>query len=270
MYLSEMSYWYRNKASDSEDKVTSCFKAILETKSSDLEFMFDGLRDLAIGLLNADLYQKNYPNTLERSQKLGSYLIVSLVKNCPDQLASMLRHLLKVSSKSAVHAECLATCLEMRTRQIIHPSIIGLTCEIIRHLPMMDSTSAPMIVKSLSSAFQLSYILVDQIMLILRKTIWKSVDARKTAAQIMIILLSNSRVVGDVPYSQYSESQRFYNDSQNQNPSSSSNGAHIGDNQPVCMEILTLTTRCFSQQCEIKQELYLGKFKTLTVIVMVT
>jgi len=71
--------------------------------------------------------------------------------------------------------ECLAGCLQMRTRQIIEPSIIGRTCEIIRHLPMMDSESAAMIVKALSNAFHLNYMLLDQLMLNLRKTIWKLV-----------------------------------------------------------------------------------------------
>lgn len=156
------------------------------------------------------------------------------------------------------YAECLAKCLEMRTRQIIHPSVIGKTCEIIRLLPTMESTSASMLVKALSSAFNLSYILLDQLMIILRKTIWKSVEARRTAAKIMVILLSNSRVVGDIPYSQYSESQRFYMDSQTGQHSVAGSTSQLPDNQPLCMEILTLAKRCFSQQCEVREEMYLG------------
>ncbi|ODM92708.1 Fanconi anemia group I protein, partial [Orchesella cincta] len=215
--------------------------------------MVEGLRELAIGLLNADTSQNKYPNTLEKCRTLGAYLIRSIVKSCAEELPAMMKHLLKVSSRSSFHTECLAGCLEMRTRQIIQPSIIGRTCEIIRHLPMMDSDSASLIVKALSNAFHLNYMLLDQLMLNLRKTIWKSVEARRTAARIMIILLSNSKVVGDIPFSQYSESQRMQ-DSQGQVLSL----GQIPDQQPLCMEILTLTKRCFNQQCEIRKELYLG------------
>jgi len=32
MHLSGMSYWYNQTVGDSEDKVTECFSAVLETK----------------------------------------------------------------------------------------------------------------------------------------------------------------------------------------------------------------------------------------------
>lgn len=62
--------------------------------------MFDGLRELGIGLLNTE---NKFPNTLNRCQELGSYLITSIVKVCPDKLPSMLNHLVKVCSKSIAH-----------------------------------------------------------------------------------------------------------------------------------------------------------------------
>jgi len=90
----------------------------------------------------------------------------------------------------------------------------------------------------------------------------RSVDARRTAARIMIILLSNSKVVGDITFSQYSESQRMQ-DSQGQVLSL----GQIPDQQPLCMEILTLTRRCFDQQCEIREELYLGISSVLKLFI---
>lgn len=78
-------------------------------------------------------------------------------------------------------------------------------------------------------------------------------NARRTAARIMIILLSNAKVVGEIPNSQYSESQRI-SDSQNQ----AQVPEQLSDNQPLCLELLALTKRCFDQQREVREELYLG------------
>jgi len=65
--------------------------------------MVDGLRQLAIGLLNADLFQIKFPNSLDRSRKLGSFLIKSIVKSCPQELPVIMKQLLKVSSRSNFH-----------------------------------------------------------------------------------------------------------------------------------------------------------------------
>lgn len=44
---------------------------------------------------------------------------------------------------------------------------------------------------------------------------------------------------------------------------------HFDKHQKVCMEILNLTTRCFGQSFETKQELYLGNFKAKTVTAII-
>ena len=163
----------------------------------------------------------------------------------------------------------------------------------------MTVESAKPILYSLLPAFQLSSDLLGEVLMVLRKTIWKlvnstflpgffqyplfllltllffnsivccklirSVEARRVSVSAMVLLLSSSTIIGAIPKSQFQSSQ-----SQSQNwaysqEASQSNYTQTdvlgssSKNESVCFEVLSILKRFFSQQLEVREHLYFGK-----------
>jgi len=69
--------------------------------------------------------------------------------------------------------ECLAKCLSNCSRLLSQKSFQGRISEVIHHLPSTNVAAASVIVKALMPAIQLSQLLLDELMIVLRKTFWK-------------------------------------------------------------------------------------------------
>lgn len=185
-------------------------------------------------------------------------------------------------------AECLAECITLCSRTVGHRGFQGRISELLHYLPSMSVESASVIIKSLMPSLQISPTLLDDLMIVLRKTFWKyvylielhwyywykygvylkfshlfrSIDAGRICVEVMSVLLSNSSVTGnselmaafgsnddDLILSQYTQGTRNSN----------------ADWSPLCREILNLAKRFFSLDCKVREQLYLG---SLTLIII--
>ena len=84
---------------------------------------------------------------------------------------------------------------------------------------------------------------------------YRSTEARKISAQAMILLLSNSRIIGAIPRSQYSESQNIHSQA------TQTQVEILGtarENESLCFEVLWILKRFFTQPSEVREQLYLG------------
>jgi len=162
--------------------------------------MLEGVRDIGISLLNVDQMKDKNPITAIKCEKLGSYLITSIVRKNREHLHNAMKELLK--HKTAAHIgkkkipfvvwracmclklfydltcfyvflACLALCITQEIRSVVHSSMYGRMVEVIHHIPLMSVAIASPIIKALIPAFQLSNGLLNQMMIVLRKTIWK-------------------------------------------------------------------------------------------------
>lgn len=74
----------------------------------------------------------------------------------------------------------------------------------------------------------------------------------------MILMLENSRIIGNIPKSQYSEnSETFFSQASQTQIDVFGNSK---SNEPLCFEIISILKRFFSQQLEVKDHLYLGEY----------
>jgi len=69
--------------------------------------------------------------------------------------------------------ECLASCLKKVVRPFVRKKFVGKITELIHHLPLMTVETAVPILKALLPALQLSFDLLGEVVMVLRKTIWK-------------------------------------------------------------------------------------------------
>jgi len=86
--------------------------------------------------------------------------------------------------------------------------------------------------------------------------IFRSLEARRVSIHVMILILSCSKITGEIPLSQFSESQPLWQISQTQTQTKTN--LVNNDNEPLCYEVLSLMKRYFSHQAQVKAQLYLG------------
>ncbi|CAG7828617.1 unnamed protein product [Allacma fusca] len=250
----QINAWYRNARGEVKESFMDCFKSVIDSKSSELDFMLDGLRDLALALLNAEDVPSEHPCSLDKCQSLGSYIINAMVTKHNDYFPKVVDELLK-NKKSLVHINCLAGCLRSMIRKIVQMKAPDRISELINHLPLMTVETSTPIVKALIPSFQLSRKLLSELIVVLRKTVYKSTEARKISAQAMILLLSNSRIIGAIPRSQYSESQNIFSQATQTQVDILGTAR---ENESLCFEVLWILKRFFTQPSEVREQLYLG------------
>jgi hypothetical protein len=94
----------------------------------------------------------------------------------------------------------------------------------------------------------------------------RSVEARRVSVTAMVLLLSNSTVIGTISKIHYSLSQSWACSQTiggiESQPAPETETDVLGSsdkNESVCFEVLSILKRFFSLQVEVREHLYLGK-----------
>lgn len=145
----------------------------------------------------------------------------------------------------------------------------------------MSVESASAIMKSLLPSIQMSPALLDDLMIVLRKTFWKYVDAKyfskldpymtnnalmisfhpfrsvnagRICVEVICVILSNTYLMGNSQF----EVSDLQNDDLILSQLTQGNSRTNVDYTPLCREILNLGKRFFSLDCKVREQLYLG------------
>ncbi|CAH0394573.1 unnamed protein product [Bemisia tabaci] len=220
-----------------------------------------GLLNLSINLLSIGGV-KGREEITEKIWRLGRHVFVSLVKTHTHIARSALKTLcdrIITGNSLTQFTECLASLCHSCSMLMVENEneLVGM----LEFLSQLPSSLAQRIVTALVPLIQISTRLRDYLILVLRKALFsREIETRKTAVIGFLQLLKHLKIRGLTALSQGSMQNsgpsvfsQVYLDVHTQHAPSSNNSS-----EAICLEVLGVLKKCFSQQAVVKLSLYQG------------
>ncbi|KAK8401175.1 hypothetical protein O3P69_002739 [Scylla paramamosain] len=258
---SQHCQWLRDAwASDCD--VRSAFITTVENCGMGWDQVSQGLVQLACGLLESGGGTKGETYASQRAVELAGLLLPLIIKRQPHLIRSVISQL-SCFILSSSSPEQYIVILEKLVRAVPltvlnHHDVLRETLEYLEHLPLGAATH---LLLALNPLLKMNIALKDSLMIILRKMLFsRKIESRQIAVRGFLQFLKYFRVMGTLPSSQASMSfsSSLSSTSVNVNVHSVFNSS---TNEALCLELLGVLRRCFSQQQEVKCTLYQGLYE---------
>lgn len=256
----QQSKWLRTTW---EDKciINNVFKITIDNCVRGWDQVSQSLVQLAFSLLESGggIRGDTYPS--QRAVGLASLILPLILKKQPHQAPEIIKQLtnfiLTVSSPLQ-YIDILAKV--SRSSPLLLMEHLGLIRELLEQLMFLSLPAATSLLQALLPLMKMNMTLKDDIMLILRKMLFsKQVEGRQGAVKGFLQFLRHFRVMGALPCSQASIS--FSSALSQVNVSADVHSSvDSSTNEALCLELLGVLRRCFSQQHEVKSTLYDGLY----------
>ncbi|CAL4060860.1 unnamed protein product, partial [Meganyctiphanes norvegica] len=252
------SKWLRTTWED-KCNIDDVFKITINNCVSGWDQVSQSLVQLAFSLLESGsgLKGETYPS--QRAVGLASLILPLILKKQPHQAPEIIKQLtnfiLTVSSPSQ-YIDILGKV--SRSSPLLLMDHLGLIRELLDQLMFLSLPATTSLLQAILPLLKMNMTLKDDIMLILRKMLFsKQVESRQGAVKGFLQFLRHFRVMGALPCSQASIS--FSSALSQVNVSADVHSTLDGStNEALCLELLGVLRRCFSQQLQVKSTLYEG------------
>lgn len=257
---SQQCQWLRD-AWSTECDVHSAFITTVENCGMGWDQVSQGLVQLACGLLESGGGIKRDTYASQRAVELAGLLLPLIIKRQPHLTRTVISQLscFILSSSSPeqyiVILEKLARAMPLAV--LNHQDVLRETLDYLEHLPLGAATH---LLLALNPLLKMNMALKDSLMITLRKMLFsRKIESRQIAVRGFLQFLKYFRVMGTLPSSQASMSfsSSLSCTSVNVNVHSVFNSS---TNEALCLELLGILRRCFSQQQEVKCTLYRGLY----------
>ncbi|XP_068220646.1 Fanconi anemia group I protein [Palaemon carinicauda] len=239
--------------------ITTAFKATIDNCIMGWDQVSQGVVQLGFKLLESGGGPKGETYSHQKAISLASVILPLILKKQPHLAKAILSKILNfiISASSPLqYIEILGKLVKLSPLVLLdHSSLIQ---EHLKYLVFLPLSAASHLLQALLPLFKMSMTLKDTLMMILRKMQFsKQVESRQAAVKGFMQFLRYFRVMGILPSSQASMSF-----SSSLNTISVNADVHSvfnnSTNEALCLEILGVLRRCFSQQHEVKSVLYSG------------
>ncbi|KAK8727447.1 hypothetical protein OTU49_009560 [Cherax quadricarinatus] len=255
---SQQSLWLRETWGEDLDIITA-FKITIDNCIMGWDQVSQGLVHLAFNLLESGSGSKGDSYVSQRASELASIVLPLIVKKQPHlagSVISQLSNLILSASSPIQYIEILGKLAKSLPLTLLdNLNVIRDPLEYSEFLSLRAATHLFHVILPL---LKMSMTLKDTLMITLRKMLFsKRIESRQIAVIGFLQFLRHFRVMGTLPSSQASISfcSSMSTLSVNADVHSVFNSS---TNESLCLELLGILRRCFSQQHEVKSTLYLG------------
>ncbi|XP_066938275.1 Fanconi anemia group I protein isoform X1 [Macrobrachium rosenbergii] len=241
--------------------ITTAFKATIENCIMGWDQASQGLVHLGFKLLESGGTLKGETYASQKAVSLASVILPLILKKQPHLAAAILSKISNciVSASSPIqYIEILGKLAKLSPLVLLEHS--NLIQEQLEYLVFLPLSAASHLLQALLPLFKMSMGLKDSLMMILRKMLFsKQVESRQAAVKGFMQFLRHFRVMGTLPSSQASMSFSSSLSAISINADVHSVFSN-STNEALCLELLGILRRCFSQQHEVKSVLYSGMY----------
>ncbi|XP_045594082.2 Fanconi anemia group I protein [Procambarus clarkii] len=254
------SQWLRETWGEDCD-VTAAFRTTVDNCIMGWDQVSQGLVHLAFSLLESGSGPKGETYVSQQAVELASIVLPLIVRKQPHlarSVISQLSNLILSASSPIQYIEILGKLAKSLPLVLLdHLNVIR---EPLEYSEFLSIGAATHFLHALLPLLKMSMTLKDTLMITLRKMLFsKKVESRQIAVKGFLQFLRHFRVMGALPSSQASMSfsSSMSTVSINADVHSIFNSS---TNEALCLELLGVLRRCFSQQHEVKSTLYLGLY----------
>ncbi|KAK4296808.1 hypothetical protein Pmani_030728 [Petrolisthes manimaculis] len=257
---SSNSRWLRESWGTDCD-VTTAFMTTVNNCIMGWDQVSQGLVQLAFSLLECGGGPKGESYASQRATHLAATVLPLIVKKQPHLISSVLSRIsnfILSASSPHLYVEILGKLAKAVPLGLLeHFSIVRGPLE---YLEYMAPGPATLLLQAYNPLFKMNMSLKDTIMLIMRKMIFsKRVESRQVAVCGFLQFLRNFRLLGTLPSSQ--ASMNFSSSMSTSVSADIHTVFNSSTNEALCLELLGILRRCFSQQHEVKTTFYGGLFE---------
>lgn len=257
---SRQSQWLRETWGENCN-ITAAFRTTIDNCIMGWDQVSQGLVQLGFSLLESGGGPKGETYASQRAVELASVILPLILKKQPHiarTVISQLSNFILSASSPVQYIEILGKLAKVSPLVMLeHLNLIRELLEYLVFLPLPVSTH---LLHALLPLLKMSMTLKDALMITLRKMLFsKQVESRQVAVRGFLQFLRHFRVMGTLPNSQASMSfsSSLSTVSINADVHSVFNNS---TNEALCLELLGVLRRCFSQQHEVKSTFYAGLY----------
>ncbi|XP_045122820.1 Fanconi anemia group I protein-like isoform X2 [Portunus trituberculatus] len=258
---SQQCQWLRDAWGNDCD-VRSAFITTVENCGMGWDQVSQGLVQLACSLLESGGGIKRDTYASQRAVELAALLLPLIIKRQPHLTRTVISQL-SCFILSSSSPEQYIVILEKLVRAVPmavlnHQDVLCETLNYLEHLPLGAATH---LLLALNPLLKINMALKDSLIILLKKMlISRKIESRQIAVRGFLQFLKFSRVMGTLPSSQASMSFSCSLSSTSVNVNVHS-VLDSSTNESLCLELLGVLKRCFSQQQEVKCIFYKGLYE---------
>ncbi|ROT72473.1 Fanconi anemia group I-like protein [Penaeus vannamei] len=255
---SRQSQWLRETWGENCN-ITAAFRTTIDNCIMGWDQVSQGLVQLGFSLLESGGGPKGETYASQRAVELASVILPLILKKQPHIARTVISQLSNfILLYQFLFTEILGKLAKVSPLVMLeHLNLIRELLEYLVFLPLPVSTH---LLHALLPLLKMSMTLKDALMITLRKMLFsKQVESRQVAVRGFLQFLRHFRVMGTLPNSQASMSfsSSLSTVSINADVHSVFNNS---TNEALCLELLGVLRRCFSQQHEVKSTFYAGLY----------
>ncbi|XP_047473647.1 Fanconi anemia group I protein-like [Penaeus chinensis] len=257
---SRQSQWLRETWGDNCN-ITAAFRTTIDNCIMGWDQVSQGLVQLGFSLLESGGGPKGETYASQRAVELASVILPLILKKQPHiarTVISQLSNFILSASSPLQYIDILGKLAKVSPLVMLEH--LNLIRELLEYLVFLPLPVATHLLHALLPLLKMSMTLKDALMITLRKMLFsKQVESRQVAVRGFLQFLRHFRVMGTLPSSQASMSfsSSLSTVSINADVHSVFNNS---TNEALCLELLGVLRRCFSQQHEVKSTFYAGLY----------
>ena len=228
------------------------------------DLIVEGILELGLALLDCNTIVKSEMRRIKSVNTIGAKLLSKLIKKQPGSqdkpmltispVMSPLTNKIITSNAAAVQFSDALRIIIADNFMKFQKGVPNFIAELIETFPKLAFNTARRCLYAMLPIVKLNKDLRNSLIMILRKLFFSSsVTGRQTATAGVLMMLKTFRISTSRNVSQLSQSTG----SLSQVMVDTQRGAST-TNEALCLELLGVLRRCFSQQCEVKMVFYTG------------